>query len=270
MSGKLLKYEFQATGRIMPVFYIALLIMSVIMKAGLSIVPEGMWHTPLFMIPAAVMVMLYIILFAAAFIVTLLLIIQRFYKNLVCDEGYLMHTLPVKTWQLIAGKLIAAVVWTLISFIAGGLSMMIISAGTAFDVGELLRQIKTGFYFNLPAVTSVNYTILLILVFVAYIASSCLRIYAAIAVGQTANKHKIAGSFAAYIVFSCVLQFISSTVIYIFGLLADRTGIFNVVLTGGESGVYLILISIIILQLIECAALFAVTEYFMRKKLNLE
>ena len=29
----------------------------------------------------------------------------RFYKNLYTDEGYLMHTLPVKPWMLIVSKL---------------------------------------------------------------------------------------------------------------------------------------------------------------------
>ena len=43
-------------------------------------------------------------------------ILQRFYKNLLSGEGYLMHTLPVRPWQHIASKLIAAVVWTVLSF----------------------------------------------------------------------------------------------------------------------------------------------------------
>lgn len=40
----------------------------------------------------------------ALFVLTMIVIIQRFYKGLLCDEGYLMFTLPVKPWQLIATK----------------------------------------------------------------------------------------------------------------------------------------------------------------------
>ena len=35
----------------------------------------------------------------------------RFYKNLYTDEGYLMHTLPVKPWMLIVSKLTIGTIW---------------------------------------------------------------------------------------------------------------------------------------------------------------
>ena len=44
----------------------------------------------------------------AVMIVTLIIIIQRFYKNLLCDEGYLMNTLPMSVWKNITSKLVVA------------------------------------------------------------------------------------------------------------------------------------------------------------------
>lgn len=40
----------------------------------------------------------------ALMIVTIVMVLQRFYKNLLKGEGYLMHTLPVPTWMLVAIK----------------------------------------------------------------------------------------------------------------------------------------------------------------------
>ena len=45
---------------------------------------------------AVVMAIMYGMVIIAAFVITLIVIIQRFYKNLLTDEGYLMFTLPVK------------------------------------------------------------------------------------------------------------------------------------------------------------------------------
>ncbi len=42
----------------------------------------------------------------AAVVTTIVLMILRFYRNLMTDEGYLMFTLPVSTTELICSQLI--------------------------------------------------------------------------------------------------------------------------------------------------------------------
>ena len=44
-------------------------------------------------------------------IVTLILTVMRYRTNLLRDEGYLMHTLPVKVSQLYFSKLISSLLW---------------------------------------------------------------------------------------------------------------------------------------------------------------
>ena len=51
----------------------------------------------------------YVVLIISISAITLIIMVQRFYKNLLGDEGYLMFTLPVKTWQNVLNKLIFAV-----------------------------------------------------------------------------------------------------------------------------------------------------------------
>ena len=66
-------------------------------------------------IPAMISMTAYGITMAAVIIVTFIIIIQRFYKNLLCDEGYLMNTLPISTWKNIASKLMVATIWNIVS-----------------------------------------------------------------------------------------------------------------------------------------------------------
>lgn len=49
--------------------------------------------------------------------------ILRFRKNLFKDEGYLMHTLPVKAWQLYLSKWISAILGFVISILVAGAAL---------------------------------------------------------------------------------------------------------------------------------------------------
>lgn len=76
---------------------------------------------------AAVFAMLFFVLLIVAGVMLLVFSTIRFYKNIVRDEGYLMHTLPVPTWQLIASKFISVYIWFFVMIIVTG-----ICSGIAF------------------------------------------------------------------------------------------------------------------------------------------
>lgn len=266
MLGKLLKYEFQATGRLTLIFYAALVFMSAVLKFGMIIVPDHIKRHTMFMIPSAGIVTIYIILFVAAFVVTWLLIIQRFYKNLIQNEGYLMHTLPVKTWQLITSKTITASIWAIASIIVAIISLEILF-GSFMDIPELFLEIIQSINFDMSVLTTAGYSILTVFIIISFIVANILILYASMAIGQTVNKHKILGSFAAYIVIRCVLQIIGLTFIVMLG---EMSLDFTLFATNPTAAVYLTLVFILLMELVTCVAFFAITEYFMRKKLNLE
>jgi hypothetical protein len=50
----------------------------------------------------------------AMFVIAIIFVVNRFSKGLLGNEGYLMHTLPVRPWHLVASKLICGVVTWLI------------------------------------------------------------------------------------------------------------------------------------------------------------
>ena len=110
----LMKYEIKATARTLIPLYIALLAFAIINKifigTGLAHKLEGFGS-----IPFILSIFGYGCTMAAVFIVTFFVIIQRFYKNLLGDEGYLMNTIPVSTITNITSKLSIAGFWNIIS-----------------------------------------------------------------------------------------------------------------------------------------------------------
>ena len=116
MLSKLLKYEFKATCRIYGGLYLAILAAAALLGAFFrfpALVSE---------FPIVVVTTVYLMLCVAIAVITALTIIQRFTRNLLGREGYLMHTLPVTPAQLILSKLISSMVWLLCSILVIALS----------------------------------------------------------------------------------------------------------------------------------------------------
>lgn len=102
MLGKLIKYEFKACGRTFFPLYIGILVLAAIngLCNNYNIFSIGDNGTSLSFSIENVQGILMLVLFAlfvALFVLTILLTIQRFKKNLLDEEGYLMFTLPVST-----------------------------------------------------------------------------------------------------------------------------------------------------------------------------
>ena len=120
MLSKLLKYEFRATGRIMLPVYALLLVTA----GGTSVTGSLMGRYPESTV-LSIFRTLFMTLFAfttfGVLLLTLVLMVYRFYKNLMTDEGYLMFTLPVSRSQLIWSKLIVSMAWGILSAVLAAL-----------------------------------------------------------------------------------------------------------------------------------------------------
>lgn len=276
MTGKLIKYEFRSILKIMGIGWAALLSMALF--AGLFDLiafrqndMEGFGH--LTEIASAITSFLYGSLFVAIIVVTVLIILMRFYKGLLRDEGYLMHTLPVKTWQLITAKGVVAAAISLISILAATLSVLIL---VAFDGGieyfgefmsELLRTL--GEY---PAYIAILLEALLL--GVCWIAAMIYKAYAAFSIGQLAQKHRIALSVGAWIGIGVVFLILMS----ILGNLSFSSAFsdwLESILEGmvNDSPLNAIQVGMWILILVEAvqiAIFHVVSEQILRRKLNLE
>lgn len=243
MFGKLMKYELKSLLKgLLPLYGAILavaLINAVMASFGIGNSIDGL--------PQVTAIMLYFGLCVAVAVVTFLVIIQRFYKGLLGQEGYLMFTLPVPTWQLTLSKLLGAVITTILSGIVGMLSILIL--------GSL------NINWTLDATLFIIELIVLMLVGVA---AMILEIYVAMALGHLANKHRIAMSFVWFVVLQTVLSFLTGL-----SAMALSYWPFFPVFYANLSA-HGMMWMMILPCLIEAAVFYFGTTWILKNKLNLE
>lgn len=261
MLGKLMKHEMKAVSRLLFPIYMVLVVFTIAARIVVSLHFEGVFGV----IPGTV-IGLYVLSLIAISVVSTVIIIIRFYKNMVTDEGYLMFTLPVKAHQLINSKLIISVFWTILSVIT-----ILLSIGIVVASPENLASFREGFADAMREIRNelglANTTLLWIeLILMGFIGTinGILCIYACIAVGQLFNGHKVLGSFVAYIVYTVVMQVVTVVVMILAGNLF--TDYFNNV----KAITNLVFPVSIVFYIILSVVFYFVTNYIFNKKLNLE
>lgn len=93
MLKKLLKYEFRATARTYGGMYLALLAASVLF--GGSLWRWNSTNSDAYSTLVGLLSLVYTGVIIGTVVVTIMTIVQRFYRNLLGREGYLMHTLGI-------------------------------------------------------------------------------------------------------------------------------------------------------------------------------
>ncbi|OOM79387.1 ABC transporter permease [Clostridium sp. BL-8] len=265
MLGKLMKYEIKATGRTLIPLYVVLLAFAIINKVFIG---TGFAHKVpgLGGIAFVLTILGYGFTMAAVFIVTYFVIIQRFYRNLLGDEGYLMNTLPVTTITNVTSKLSIAAFWNIISGFVAILSIIIMAFkpidfsrffGEFFrDLAQLYNQFGMQIYLIIFEVILV--TLIALIRFIS-------MIYASISIGHLFNKHRILSSFGAFIVLNLVTTAIASAI----GIGVSNLNFRNLHI---ESlwPIHLIMVLVFVFNLIFFIAYFIVINYILKNKLNLE
>lgn len=270
MLRKLLKHEFRATARIMGPLYLVLLVTAL----GANISSRGILETPyaILNILGALLVMAFVVAIMAVCAMSIYLMVQRFYKNLLRDEGYLMFTLPASVHQQVWSKLIVSSVW----FIATGVVVMFSFMLMAMDVGFVegfVHAVQVMFR-QITAYYAINGTVflmeLLVLAFVGCVAF-CLQFYAALAIGHSFSNHKMALS----VVFFFVLQFASQVVGSLLMISLDNPMLQGLMgnldfQVSGMAAVHTGMAILIAVAVVYSAAFYAITIYFLKNRLNLE
>ena len=218
MLGKLIRYELKSTSRVMWFIYAAVVASGALLG---FVVPFGSRINTsteivngeevfsfglgsggtLVMILMIALFLIYVLLINAMAIMTTIMIIMRFYNNMLQGEGYLMHTLPVPAWQHVLCKLITAVLWQLIALVVAVLSGFLLSL-TSGILPTILRQKEFGMLLDMAGEflreNGVEFTSLAVLGTVSVI-SGILLYYFCMAIGNLANKNKLLLAVASYI-----------------------------------------------------------------------
>jgi len=263
MLGKLMKYDLKSMFKSFIPLWLALLAVSLVNR---FLVFHNSEHFASG-VPGVVSMMLYGILIMAVVVVTIALVIIRFYNGLLKDEGYLMFTLPVKAWQLVASKCLTATIITLLSMIAGLLSVFFLVPGIQWHL--IFSEFSK--YARFITSDMVLSGVLIILLVLFSVIKSVTYIYTSLALGHLASKHRVGWSVAAFIGINIVLATLGTTFVSLCGDLFPnfRWDIFphSVSEVPAANSFLLILIAITLVQIV---VFFFATERILAKHLNLE
>lgn len=268
MLSKLLKYELKATGRIFLPLFVALLMFAGITRFISPPMGPEKWATP-----AIISMFVYICIMAGIFVMTFIMMIQRFNKNLLSDEGYLMFTLPVKPWKHIVSKLFVSMLWMVASGIVAFISVLII----ALEKGDFTKFTEAFATFYHQAFEQLGTSIYIlsfeiIIGILVSLASGILIVYASIAIGHLINEHKMLASFGAFIILSTLSQFLFILISFI----PEGAYFSNINISSYNDFISMqwliqtVMAYGIIFTGLLSAAFFAVTNLILSKRLNLE
>ena len=274
MLGKLLKQEFRATGRIMLPVFGALVILSILGNFSIRMMDRGVTNSVILKVLFGLLTAGFIIGIFGVMLVTLVLMVTRFYRNLLKDEGYLMHTLPVSVHGLVWSKMIVSLVW----FIASALVIALILFLTAlFQSGHSLSDISV--YIPswaqikamlqgagvLPNLISLGLLAVVVLLLVFF--AGCLHFYAAMSMGHMFNKDKVLLSIVFYVVLSIVLSLMVS--VLGFRRMEALSAVEVNTLLESMALVRKILLSGLVIELLQAVPLYFATVLSLRRGLNL-
>ena len=280
MLKTLMKHELRATARTFLWLYLAFVGISTVNAliapgaiGNLSVTPAGATNIMMPNIVQGTAMVLYIVAIAAIAIVTFVVIILRFFRNLLGDEGYLMFTLPVTREQHVMSKLLVAVMWCVCSTVLVILSVfvMIGAFGASAEISNALTNlISTGLPLG-------RYVLTLVIMLILASFAGVLMLYLAMAIGPNLLKNRVGGSTLAFIIIVIAYQIISGIVAV--SMMAAQSGYIASVaavphsvpadLQASLSIIDTTMLAGIILNAIVAVACWFLTIFMLKRKLNL-
>lgn len=264
MLGKLLKHEFKATGRIIPLIYLGMAAFFLLgLFAKLAKIDFLRGTTSVFLVIGGV----------ACIIVTYVVIISRYHKNLFGNEGYLTQTLPVSKASILASKAIAAFVWLILSMVFMALSFLgmfyLLDLKDIWnELSKLLTQDLKDIIFR-TVIFGFGAMFIQLLLFIS-------EIYFAITLANTKLfiKNNILFSFVGYLLINLVGGFLEMVGIMLVPFsyniqtrsIEYRSMIFELT----KKSPTIIGFGSVIMDLLICVGLFVATNYILKHKVSVK
>lgn len=149
---------------------------------------------------------------------TFVIVLYRLYSNFFTDQGYLTFTLPVKASELLWSKLIAGLIWLMISAIVVFFGMVVIGAGSSgfvygLDIDDSIPYWVLSVSSNWYTGDSNNFFSVFfgIIGSILSITAALITAYMGFTLGSVwAGKHKLACGIALFVGIYCGIGIISS------------------------------------------------------------
>lgn len=226
-------------------------------------VQDGFLSSLLDLVSAAFVLSLF-----ACHIAIMMLTVQRFYKNLLGDEGYLMFTLPVSSAQHINAKWIVGTLETILITLVSVLGVLFMVDFDGWrEFGEIMSQAFAETNGKLGIIIA-----LVIVVLIIGIINFYLKAYASMAIGAQWPQNRFLGSVIAYFVISAVLSVVSLIAMSLFYRPIEimvRNAFYSSSVNDMLTLLIWLLVGSIVLEIIQNTIFYFATKYFLNKKLNL-
>ena len=272
MFGKLLKYEFRYLIRIFGPMWALVLGLSLVSRL---FVPkdadrfmELMVDDPTGATVVSILITIMVTAMFAMMAVMAVVLIQRFYKGMFGDEGYLMFTLPVTSGQLINAKMLGALVMSL-----GTTLVLLLSLGVLLFYPDLWEMLGAEFFFVWEEFEAEQLGILLsgfwlIVTAIVSTITGLYMVYLAMTLGQLWRKHPVAGAILAYYAMTIVLSSLSGVGTAIFGY-----SLTELVVDLVDAGPATLMTVTCLVQIVQSAVMgavyFFVTKWLLDQKLDM-
>jgi len=277
MLGKLIKHEFRATARIMLPVMGAMAALALLANLSIRGLAGNLSDVPMLRILFTLIIIFFGAAVVATVVMSLVIMVSRFYRNLLKDEGYLMFTLPVSVHELIWSKLIVSLVW----FLATGLLIFLVMALMALNLSHtnlemILKQLPSWSeiigWLDQAGVRGqvITFLVQIVLGTLTGIIAACLHFYASMALGHMFSKDKVLLS----IVFFVGISFAFNLMEMGYGVVGfGLSDLENLDMSSGREG--LAFVSNVIwhgigLSAVQAAVLYLAAFLGLKKGLNLE
>lgn len=262
MLGKLLKYDIRAMWKQFSMIWPAALIIALINRFTLPFNQgSGNEVGVKSELLAVITITVFVGVMCAMFVVAMVFVLTRFYRGLLGDEGYLMHTLPVQTWQLVLSKLICAVIVTVLNVVVSFLAMFLmmpINWTALFDVIQWQRLLQ-GLMKQPDALLYLGEFFLLCGTALALMVTI---VYLSMSIGHLFHRRRVLMSVVAFF----ALDIAGNLIISFINELGMLRFLNKMAEWGGHTGFWVG----IVLLLIPAVLMFLATSYLLKHRLNLE
>lgn len=286
MLGKLFKHEWKRTSKMGSLMLLGILIMTFLSVVGFSLpfsyaiqneeYGRGDEATFVIMVMVAVATMI-VYMMTLMGVVYGMFIYQgvHMYKTTYSDEGYLTHTLPVTSHQIILSKVLNAGIWyalvtvcMMVSIVVLIFSMLFFMEGADGFAREMnvmwsdladLYAISTNFQMIRGILT-------LILMFLVTPFSAMMILFGALSIGQLASKYRAVMGILAYFGVCMVNSIIS----YIIQMVTMFGNSFSAAMTNTEMNPMAVYDGTLVTSILMMVGFYFVSHAIISKKLNLE
>ena len=261
MLLKLLKYDFRAMWKQFSLIWGAALALALVNRFSIFWDVDdhaiGLSDTAV----SGITIFAFMAVLIAMFVIAIGFVVNRFSKGLLGDEGYLMFTLPVRPWQLVASKLICGTATWIGCGVVALLSPFIMAPVNWLELLQFpfWSDIFRGIMKHPGTLALMAEFCLVILSFIVLLIAS---MYLAMAIGHLFSRHRRFVSVAAFI---GLYIFIANLYGRVFSVRVVQS-----LMNAATVNAYSSMLAASAIMLITAALFLAAVCWILENKLNLE